>query len=274
MGVGNLGFSADALSESEDWYSWAEGEYTVYNDASGVLGARDGEFGVMSFGLDYLANERLAVGLMAQIDRTSERISGFSDISGTGWMVGPYVSAEISPDLFFSARAAWGKSSNSASIDVLGDENIFSDDSDTERSLLRAQLYGKYELGRVTLWPTAEVIFMRERQDAYSVTDGVNTATIAGATAEIARFSLSSGIEVPVSAAQGTAILFATPQLDWGFLSNGTSSINDSLSGSVEFGIRTAPGQDWSGELAGRYDGIGQHTFEAFSLRSSLNSRF
>lgn len=47
MGVGNLGFSADALSESEDWYSWAEGEYTVYNDASGVLGARDGEFGVM-----------------------------------------------------------------------------------------------------------------------------------------------------------------------------------------------------------------------------------
>jgi hypothetical protein len=274
MGGGNLGFSADALSESGVWYGWVEGEYTFYNDASGALGARDGKFGVMSFGLDYLANERLAVGLMAQVDRTSERISGFSDISGTGWMVGPYVSAEISPDLFFSARAAWGKSSNSASIDVLGDENIFSGDSDTERSLLRAQLYGKYELGKVTLLPTAEVIYMRERQDAYSVSDGVNTATIAGATAEIGRFSLSSGIEVPVSAGHGTAILFATPQLDWGFLSNGTSSIDDSLSGSVEVGIKTGPGQDWSGEFAVRYDGIGQRDFEAISLRSSLNFRF
>ncbi len=118
-------------------------------------------------------------------------------------MAGPYVSAELAPNLFFNARAAWGWSSNSANIDVMNDDNIFSGDFGTSRSTVRAMLYGYYEKGSVTFTPTVELIYAQEAQKDFTVTDGVDTTLVTGVTNELARLSISSDIEYPIAFGNG-----------------------------------------------------------------------
>ena len=38
------------------WYTWVEGSYEAYNDKSGSLSERDGQFGVFYLGADYSYN--------------------------------------------------------------------------------------------------------------------------------------------------------------------------------------------------------------------------
>ncbi len=74
-GGGFLTFNSSHKSYDARWYAWVEGSYTVYSDTTGVAGKTEGKFGVLSFGADYLVNDRLSVGLMGQIDTTSENTS-------------------------------------------------------------------------------------------------------------------------------------------------------------------------------------------------------
>lgn len=146
----DLRFSSASVSPDTLWHVWIEGEYALYTDRT--LGApRQGEFGLISFGGDRLINPRLALGLMAQVDLASESADTATRLSGQGWMVGPYVSAELADGLFFSARGAWGQASNAALVDVYGDGSpLFEGGFTTERWLARATLHGRYDLGRGT----------------------------------------------------------------------------------------------------------------------------
>lgn len=269
--AGDMSLSYGRTSPDSAWYTWAEAEVSFYKDDTGLLGERDGRFGLLSIGTDYLVNQGLAVGLMVQVDRASEEIDGFSDVSGTGWLAGPYLSMELAPDLFFSARAAWGQSSNDASIDIGGE--MYDGSFSTDRRLARAMLYGKFDMGQTRLTPSAQLTYMRESQDDYTVSNGIVTTSVTGVEAELWRLSMATDIETPMQLGDGSMIFFARPQLDWTFDSSG-SDVPERASGSIELGLRTGPESTWRGEVAIGYDGIGQPDFEAFSARALLSLRF
>ncbi|MBR2656900.1 MAG: autotransporter domain-containing protein [Loktanella sp.] len=262
-----LRFSGNVGSTDRSWYFWTEGQYSAYQDATGTIAQRDGGFGIVFLGVDYLVNERLSFGVMAHADRASERIDSYSEVSGDGWMVGPYISAELTEDLFFSGRVAWGESRNSASIDVFSDNTQWRGNFGTERFLARGALYGSYELGRARLRPQVDLAYMRENQDDYVVSDGVSEVSVAGIEAEIGRLTFSTEIEWPVETIIGAMSAFVIPKLDWDFHTSAPNGQHSQTRGSLEFGLRTVPNAGWSGEAAVRYDGIGQSGFNAWNLR-------
>lgn len=267
-----LSFAGNFASKDRNWYFWTEGQYSSYTDTTGPLEERKGGFGIVFFGVDYLVNERLAFGVMALADRASETIDGHSDVSGTGWMVGPYMSGEITEDLFFTGRMAWGQSSNTAAIDVFSDDVLWSGDFETRRFLARGALYGRFDLGQAQLTPQVDVAYMRETQGGYLVTDGNSEVSIAGTKAEIGRLSLSMEVDWPTGSGAMTA--FVIPKLDWDFHNSAPGQQNDDTRGSLEFGVRTRWDAGWRGEAAVRYDGIGQPGFEAWNLRLTAQIDF
>ena len=262
-----LRFSGSVGSTDRSWYLWTEGQYSAYQDATGTLAQRDGGFGIVFLGVDYLLNERLSFGVMAQADRASERIDGYSEVSGNGWMVGPYVSAELTEGLFFSGRVAWGQSRNSASIDVFSDNTEWRGNFGTERFLARGALYGRYELARARVMPQVDLAYMRENQKDYVASDGVSEVPVAGIRAEIGRLTFSTELEWPVESTSGAMNAFVIPRLDWDFHTSAPVDRRNQTRGSLELGLRTAPAAGWSGEAAVRYDGIRQPGFSAWNLR-------
>ena len=270
----SLRFSGNVSSADHNWYFWTEGQYSAYQDATGTIAQRDGGFGIIFFGVDYLVNERLTFGVMAHADRASEGVDGYSEVSGNGWMVGPYLSAEVTEGLFFSGRVAWGQSRNSASIDVFSDNTEWRGDFGTERFLARGALYGSYELARARLMPQVDLAYMREKQEGYVVSDGVSEVPVAGIEAEIGRLTFSTEIEWPVEMISGTMNAFVIPRLDWDFHTSVPSDQRNQTRGSMEFGLRTTPAAGWGGEAAVRYDGIGQSGFRAWNLRLDAQIEF
>ena len=269
-----LSFSGRVASVDRRWYFWTEGEYQGYRDATGSLAARNGSFGTVYAGLDYLLNDRVALGLMVQGDWASEAIDGFSTVSGRGWLVGPYVSAEIMPSLFFTGRLVWGGSQNTAQIDVFNDGTIWGANFSTRRVMAKASLYGEREIGKVTLRPQIDIAYMREDQNPYVASAGGVTTNVPGASVEMGRLSLSTNVSWPVGTASTSPIFFVTPKLDWDFRNSAVATETEQLRGSIEVGVRTAPARNWRGEVSLRYDGIGQTGFDAWSVRVGLNGRF
>ncbi|WP_284266667.1 invasin domain 3-containing protein, partial [Roseicyclus amphidinii] len=267
-----LRFSGSVGSTDRAWYVWTEGQISAYQDATGTLAQRDGGFGIVFVGIDHLVNERLSFGVMAHLDRASERIDSYSEVSGNGWMIGPYLSAELAEGLFFSGRVARGQSRNSASIDVFSDNTEWRGTFGTERFLVRGALYGSYELGRARLMPQVDLAYMREDQGDHVVSDGVSEVSVAGARSDTGRLTFSTELEWPVESTFGAMNAFVLPRLDRDFQTPAQVERQSQTRGSLELGLRTTPTAGWRGEAAVRYDGIGQPGFSAWNLR--LGGRF
>ena len=114
-------------------------------------------------GLDYQLHPAILVGMLVQFDWMSESSTMLgTSANGQGWMAGPYLSARLTRNLFFDARAAWGRSDNR--VDPLG---IYTDSFSTDRSLVSGKLTGNWSFGAVQFRPSAEVIYFHETQKAY-----------------------------------------------------------------------------------------------------------
>ena len=70
---------------------------------------------------------------------------------GNGWMVGPYISTMLSPNLFLDIRGMYGQSDNSSTQDIQNVE--YRGDFETDRYLVEAILSGHFEYGGTVLTP-------------------------------------------------------------------------------------------------------------------------
>ena len=132
--------------------------------------AFDGDLGILYLGADYLVSPDFLVGILGQLDWASETSSFLGeDISGNGWMAGPYVSARLQENVFFDARAAWGRSTNELSIAGI----VANDTFETSRWLLRGNLTGNQQYGRWRVTPSVAVVYFEEEQDSYMSGTGV-----------------------------------------------------------------------------------------------------
>ena len=118
MGLGARGASRQAPSPQPRFDVWTEGVFSYYSQDR-IDGKRQGHAGIFFAGADYLVHPGLLIGALVQIDWMDESSSTLGrNADGRGWMAGPYLSARLTQNLYFDARALWGRSSNH--IDPLG----------------------------------------------------------------------------------------------------------------------------------------------------------
>ncbi|WP_417498113.1 Ig-like domain-containing protein [Maricaulis sp.] len=146
---------------------WAQAVYTSIDDDRAGLNANS-TFGLYYLGVDMMASENVLVGALLQWDH-AETVTGTyrSEVSGDGWMAGPYVAARLADNVYLDARGAWGRSEND--VNPIG---LYTDAFETSRWLVEANLSGEMHSGNWRLSPQIGIAYFNEEQDAYTDTLG------------------------------------------------------------------------------------------------------
>lgn len=250
---------------------WIEGRLARFSSNVG-----DGNFAIVHAGADYLFTPGLLAGLGIQVDWASQDGANGAEISGTGYMVGPYVTARLTDVAYLDARAAWGQSFND--ISPLG---TFEDSFDTERWLLTAALVGQYDLGAWAVRPELRVSWFKDVSEAYADSLGITIPSV-----DVETGTLEFGPTFSTDYALANGLLFS-PYLSfegiWTFLQENTATVvsnqpgleDEGLRAKAEIGaaIRAANGLSMGGSVY--YDGIGSSSnFEAWGGKLMVNKAF
>jgi outer membrane autotransporter protein len=249
---------------------WVEGHYTHFDDDQGKAD-RSGRLGVMYFGADYLINPGLLLGALAQFDWMEDSSNTLkSNVDGRGWMAGPYMSARLSENIFFDARAAWGESDND--ISPFG---TYEDSFHTKRWLVRGNLTGNWNFGNWRLTPSASVARIEEDQEAYIDSLGIS---IPGQDLALGRVTFGPEIGYRYFASDGSII---EPHMAlqglWDFEKPDTLTLGsevvgpDDFRGKFEAGVMFMMPEGASVRATGSYDGIGSDDFHAYGGQMWVN---
>jgi hypothetical protein len=232
---------------------WADLNSSWSGDSSYTLG---------SFGAHGFVNPNLLIGGMLQLDYADDEAN---NISGTGWMVGPYFVAQV-PDqpLFLEGRLLYGQTEND--ISPLG---TYTDSFSTERMLAQLRATGEYQYQATTLMPLFDLTYTDDEAQTY--TDSLGNV-IAGQKVSIMQVSAGMDFSTPIAVQSGA--------LD---LTGGISAIHASTSGGgADFeGTRgrATLGLNYSTEFGGNisvgtfYDGIGSD-YESRGANLSFDMQF
>ena len=253
----------NAADPSPAWDVWVTGKYSYERTGKGA-DRSSGHTGLVRAGTDYLLDPETLVGVMAQYDTSKDKSTqqGF-EVSGHGWMVGPYLEKQLSSNIYFDAKVLGGKSSNEVSPFA-----TYTDSFDTTRWLAAARLTGYWTLGQWQFTPSAEIVTYQDRQASYTDSNGLE---IGGQTLRVNRFNFGPEISRRFVTSDGMTI---EPRLAlrglWRFGgkrsdvdTSGPNSIAvdpidlDGLQGRVELGLNVRTQRGVSVGLDGSYDGIG-----------------
>jgi hypothetical protein len=269
------------VSASDAFDIWAEGQFSLYKDTAGK-GAQRGSFGILYAGADYCFGRRLLIGVMGQFDWTTDRSSGLgSTLTGNGWMVGPYLSLRLGKSLHLDWRAAWGRSSNRASIDIAGGDSPYMGTFASERWLMRATLSGTWNVAALQMTPEVSLAYLQERQDEFTASDGDAGVAVDAQRLLVGRLVLKPSFTYPIRLGDTALLPYARPQLIWDFRRAGVLALDGQLAtqdtprGAAEFGLRIGSRRHGvSGGVSITYDGIGQKDFEAVTVSLGLAFAF
>ena len=261
-----------ATHESRRFDVWFEGSFNKFNGSAGS----GGDFAIAHLGADYLMSPDLLVGGMLQYDRlTDSNDSDNSRTEGTGWMVGPYVTARLQENLYLDARVAGGKSDND--VTPVG---TYTDSFSSTRWLADISLTGEFTQGRWTIRPNAGLSWLADKQNAYTNTLGV---TIPSQTVSQGQLKFGPTISTQFLGSDGWRY---EPTLTFDAIySHANTSGGGGFLGAdsgLEDGwrARIAPGISMTGpdgtrlSLSGTYDGIGQSGYEAWGIKAHFDMKF
>ncbi|WP_173420467.1 putative Ig domain-containing protein [Ensifer adhaerens] len=222
--------NADGVSAaaSSPFNIWIDGTFLVHNRDNND--GRWGSFAMINAGADYLLTEKALVGLSFHYDRMSDPSDEDAELTGNGWLAGPYASFEIARNIFWNASLRYGGSSND--IDTAFWDGTFN----TTRWLADTALEGQWDIDEATTFtPKLRILYFSESVDDYMVrNDAGETVDIGGFDEEQFRVSLGAEIARSFTLENGTQM---TPKLG---LTGGYSG----LDGSGAFGSLTA-GVSW-----------------------------
>ena len=246
---------------------WLEVHYSEFEDED--AGTRsDGHFGVAYFGVDYLVTPAVLVGVLGQLDWAEEDSNAGSSIDGIGGMAGPYLSARLAPNLFFTTRAAYGISENEVS--PIG---TYTDDFSTDRWLASAQLTGNWNFGNLRITPSAGVTYAEEDQHSYTDSRGI---LIPDQTVSLGQVSFGPEIAYRFVGDRFTW----EPQLSvtglWDFVDEdgivaGLVASDDDLRARVKAGVMAQAAGGASLRIVGTLDGVGGGGYDAFGAQAWLS---
>ena len=252
---------------------WLEAHASRFEDNTGN-GRRRGNLDMLYLGADVLAHKALLIGALVQFDRAKETSSVLgTNAEGTGWMAGPYLSARLTKNVYFDARAAWGQSTNTVSP-----YGTYDDKFEANRALYSAKLSGNWHAGQLGQWrisPSLELTSFSETQKAFTSKTGV---AIGEQTVSLGRMTV--GPEVGYRFVMSNRSVFE-PYVGlkalWDFNKDTTVSIGGmdigttSLRGKAEIGARysTPAGTTIVGTVG--YDGLGDRNYTAYDGRVQVN---
>lgn len=162
---------------SSNWDLWASAEYARYDDDRVESGV-DGKFFAAQFGADYLLKNNLIVGAMVQYDWMSETDKELAvgvgaqrgaEVDGEGLMGGPYLVWQPKDQLTIDVMGLWGSSDNT--VNPLG---YYSDEFETDRFMVRANVTGEFASGPWRLRPQVSLAHYQDKQDEYIDSLGID----------------------------------------------------------------------------------------------------
>jgi hypothetical protein len=286
--------TADAPGNDHGINAWIEGQFAIYGDERENEDA-SGDFFVGYAGIDFEIFDNVNLGIMGSLDWMDEEGDEDDRVEGTGWMVGPYLSAEIGHGVFLDLRAMYGKSDNSIRQinrwDLEGTENDraveHKGDFETERFLAEATLTGNYAFDNTVLTPDVRFLYIREDQSDYTVACVCGPTDVNGNTVELAQ--LSGGLRVSQLIAYDDHMIrpFISGRLSWNIGNPGEMVVlddntlaartevysDDPIRGMISIGLDGSSDNLQFG-FEGSYDGIFSDGDHAFGGRVSLGYRF
>ncbi len=143
--------------QNDRFDAWFEAQYKKFGDGADERG----DFAIAYAGLDYLPTPSILVGALVSFD-TMEELTSASTVSGSGYMIGPYMTARLNPNLYFDSRLATGGSNNRISP-----FNTYTNKFSTNRWLAMAGLAGEFQRGKWTIRPHASLSYFEETQQSY-----------------------------------------------------------------------------------------------------------
>ena len=136
QGSGYLNFASDPSRPV--WFS-VTGNWSSQDDF-------DSSYALAVVGAHRQVSSNLLIGAMLQFDY-AETENGPASVDGTGWLVGPYVVAQLpSQPVFFAGRVLYGQADND--ISPLG---TYTDSFDSARWLIQSRVTGEFKRGDLTL---------------------------------------------------------------------------------------------------------------------------
>ncbi|MBD9572511.1 putative Ig domain-containing protein [Ensifer sp. ENS08] len=223
---------------------WIDGSFLFHKDKDDDSD-KWGNFALFSVGADYLISERALVGLSFHYDYTSDPIDEDAELTGNGWLAGPYASFEIGQGVFLDANLLYGGSSN----DI--DTGIFTGTFDTTRWMADVKLTGEWQLDEITvLTPKLRAVYFNEEVDDYTARNALGeTIDLKGFIEEQARFSIGLDVERTLELENGL-ILSPTVGADVGF----ASLDGEGLFGRVSAGLALSNNDNWDLDFSLLFD--------------------
>ena len=261
-----------ATHESRRFDVWFEGSFNKFNGSAGS----GGDFAIAHLGADYLMSPDLLVGGMLQYDRlTDSNDSDNSRTEGTGWMVGPYVTARLQENLYLDARVAGGKSDND--VTPVG---TYTDSFSSTRWLADISLTGEFTQGRWTIRPNAGLSWLADKQNAYTNTLGdiIPSQTVSQGQLKFGptistQFLGSNGWRYEPALTFDAIYSHANTSGGGGFL-GADSRLEDGWRARIAPGISMTGPDGTRLSLSGTYDGIGQSGYEAWGIKAHFDMKF
>jgi outer membrane autotransporter protein len=214
---------------------WAEGHFQRWKDDLGG-GDRSGNFDILYVGADYLVNPWILIGALVQfdwMDDGSQKLN--TDVSGNGWMAGPYISFKLADNILFDARGAWGQSSNE--ISPVG---TYKDSFDTDRWLAKANVTGNWFVKGLRISPSAGVIYVEETQHSYVDTLG---STIDSQSVHIGRLTFGPEFGYAIQRPDGMVL---EPHVSftgmWDFDKDSTATVDGLTTSTDNFRVKVEGG--------------------------------
>ena len=182
--------------------------FNIWIDGTFLAHKRDqndgkwGSFAMLNLGADYLLSEQALVGLSFHFDRMTDPSDADAELTGNGWLAGPYASFEIGKGIFWDTSLLYGGSAN----DI--DTEFWNGDFDTTRWMIDTAITGEWRIDDATvLTPKLRAVYFNEKVDDYSVrNDAGDEVTIDGFDAEQFRVSLGAEIARSFTLENGSAL--------------------------------------------------------------------
>ncbi|SMF60721.1 Putative Ig domain-containing protein [Xaviernesmea oryzae] len=206
---------------------WISGAFLMHEDRSQKDStSKWGSFGMVNMGVDYLFSEKALVGVSFHYDRMTDPTDQDAELTGNGWLAGPYASLELGKGVFWNGSLRYGGSSNTINT------QFWDGGFKTTRWMADTAIEGQWDLDETTtISPKLRAVYFSEKVDNYTVKNNSGDAiTIDGFNEDQFRMSLGAEIARSFTMESGAKL---TPKFG---MTGGFSG----LDGSGAFGAVTA----------------------------------
>ncbi|WP_370677708.1 Calx-beta domain-containing protein [Pleomorphomonas sp. PLEO] len=222
---------------SSDFNAWVNGTFMLHDRDEN--GGNWGSFGMLSAGADYLLTEHALIGLSLHYDRMVDPTEEDGELTGNGWLAGPYGSFEMADGIYWDTSLLYGGSSNTI------DASFWDGEFETSRYMLDTALKGELAFAEGKLSPKLRVVYFSEQVKDYSVdnADG-DVMELKGFTTDQLRISVGADYSRQIKLDDGGIL---TPRVG---ATAGFSGLDGSGAfGTITAGIAYSPTDAWDLDL-------------------------